>query len=126
MIEGVNNGETFKLVSHSMGGAFSIGVKKYLEEQGWTVESSVFINTFQSHKVSNPKDATFVVDYQDTNDPVLFWLDPNLGKGEIENSDVQIRVKSDEKTEYIHRSPIDSGQKFWDELLKIINEILNQ
>jgi len=126
LIEGVNEGETFKLVSHSMGGAFSTGVKKYLEEQGWAVESSVFINTFQSDKVKNSKDGTFVVDYQNTNDPVLFWFDSNLGKGQIKNSDIQIRVKSDEKTGYIHRSPIDSGKDFWEELRKTIDDIFNK
>ena len=61
---------TFNLVSHSMGGAFSMGIKDYLEEQGWSVKSSIFINTYQSDKIILLKDdPSFTVDYQNTNDP---------------------------------------------------------
>lgn len=110
-----------------MGGAFSTGIKEHMEERGWAVESSVFINTYQSGSVKTEKDdPTFTIDYQNTNDPVLFWLDPNLGKGKIKNSDIEIRVKSDYDTEYIHKGPISSGENFWRDLLKIVNEILRK
>lgn len=126
LINGMQEGETFKLVSHSMGGAFATGIQEYLEEQGWIVDNSVFINTYQSGSVKTKKDShTFIVDYQNTNDPVLFWLDSNLGLGEIKNSDVKVREKSEKGWSYRHKGPIGSGEDFWKELQKIIDEIVN-
>ena len=119
LIEGMNEGETFEFVSHSMGGAFAMGMRQYLEEQGWEVKSMVFINTYQSDKIIvNENDPSFLIDYQNTNDPVLFWFDLNLGRGEIKNADVKIREKSDQGTSYIHAGPISSGKIFWEELQK--------
>ena len=105
--------ESFKLVSHSMGGAFSIGIEDYIKEQGRMVDYNVMINTYQVDKIKVDKTSnTFYIDYQNTNDPVLFWLDMNLGYGELENSDMMIREKSSEELYHIHRSPIDTGN-FW-------------
>ena len=47
--------ETFKLVSHSMGGAFSKGIENYLKDQNDIVEYSVMINTYQVDRIKNPK-----------------------------------------------------------------------
>lgn len=55
----------------------------------------VFINTFQSDRIkANKNDHPFLIDYQNTNDPVLFWFDPNLGLGKIKNADLTIREES--------------------------------
>lgn len=67
--------EAFNLVSHSMGGAFSKGIEKYLKEMGRKVEYNLMINTYQVDRIHNPKsNETFYIDYQNTNDPVLFGL----------------------------------------------------
>jgi RHS repeat-associated protein len=122
IVEGMADGETFKLVSHSMGGAFSTGVQQYLEEQGWTVESSVFINTFQSGNVKTQNNgSTFIIDYQNTNDPVLFWLDINLGLSKIKNSNVKIREKSKLDMGYIHAGPISYGTDFWNNMNNMVD-----
>ena len=119
LIEGMKEGETFEFVSHSMGGAFAMGMKQYLEEQGWAVKTMVFINTYQSDKIDvKEDDPCFMIDYQNSNDPVLFLVDFNLGKGEIKNADVKIREKSDKEMDCIHAGPISSGD-FWKE--SIIN-----
>ena len=55
LTDGMNKDETFKIISHSMGGAFSTGMKEYLEEQGWNIESSIFINTYQSGSIKTKK-----------------------------------------------------------------------
>jgi predicted transcriptional regulator len=105
--------ESFKLVSHSMGGAFSMGIEDYIKEQGRMVDYNVMINTYQVDRINVDKSSkTFYIDYQNTNDPVLFWFDINLGYGELENSDMMIREKSSEDLYRIHRSPIDTGD-FW-------------
>ena len=85
---------------------------------GRRVEYIVMINTYQVDKINNPKsDETLYIDYQNTNDPVLFWFDINLGKGSLMNADVKIREKSrDVGVRYIHRSPIDSDSKFWEKI----------
>ena len=124
LIDGMNEGETFEFVSHSMGGAFAMGMRQYLEEKGWEVKSMVFINTYQSDKINVAEnDPSFLIDYQNTNDPVLFWFDLNIGKGEIKNADVKIREKSDRETLYIHAGPISSGDTFWKELQKKIDAL---
>lgn len=124
LIEGMEEGEVFRLVSHSMGGAFGTGVKKYLEEKGQTVETAVYLNTYQSDHIEiGEDDQTNIIDYQNTNDPVLFWFDDNLGKGEIENADAKIREESEESALFNrHREPIDFGKKFWETLDKKITE----
>ena len=105
--------ESFKLVSHSMGGAFSMGIEDYIKEQGRSVDYNVMINTYQVDKINVDKSSkTFYIDYQNTNDPVLFWFDSNLGRGKLENSNMRIREKSSEDMYHIHRSPIDTGD-FW-------------
>lgn len=78
--------------------------------------------TFCIDRINNPKsNDTFYIDYQNTNDPVLFWFDINLGFGSLKNADVKIREESgDVGIKYIHRSPIDSDPKFWE---KIKNQI---
>lgn len=35
-----------ELFSHSMGGAFSEGIIRYLKEQGWNVDFSIHLNTW--------------------------------------------------------------------------------
>lgn len=60
----MEEGESFKFVSHSMGGAFAMVMKEYLEERGWSVESMVFINTYQCDKIKMKKnDPTYMIDY---------------------------------------------------------------
>ena len=114
--------ESFKLVSHSMGGAFSMGIEDYIKEQGQNVDYNLMINTYQIDKIAVEKNSsTFYIDYQNTNDPVLFWFDSNLGYGKLENSDLRIREKSDEDLFYIHRSPID-GNSFWNTIKKEMNK----
>lgn len=110
--------ESFKLVSHSMGGAFSMGIEDYVKEQGREVEYNVMINTYQVDKIIiDNTSSTFYIDFQNTNDPVLFWFDINLGFGSLNNADLKIREESTESLKYIHRSPIDMGC-FW-EMLKL-------
>jgi len=111
----MNDGESFKLVSHSMGAAFSKGVEKYIKEQGdRNVDYNVMINSYQINKIRNEaNNNVFDIDYQNTNDPVLFLFDPNLGKGKLKNAELIIREKSTESIRYIHRSPIDGGSRFW-------------
>lgn len=120
LTKGMSKDEAFNLVSHSMGGAFSKGVEKYMKEKGWKVKNNVMINTFQVDKIENKSNnGTNDIDYQNTNDPVLFWVDINLGEGKLKNADKTIREKSKEdETSFIHRSPIDGGRKFWDNLSK--------
>lgn len=97
-----------------MGSAFSKGIENYLKDRNNIVEYNVMINTYQVDRINNPKTSnTIYIDYQNTNDPVLFWFDLNLGKGHLKNADVIIRERSDEDFQYIHRSPINSSS-FWD------------
>lgn len=64
-----------------------------------------------------------MIDYQNTNDPVLFWFDINLGMGELKEADIVIRAKSDKELSYRHAGPISSGSVFWKELKKQIDSL---
>lgn len=114
--------ESFKLVSHSMGGAFSKGIEKYLKEQGFKVSHNLMINTYQVDDIPNNQTSTIDIDYQLTDDPVLNLLNFNFGNKSVENSDLKIREKSTSEILYKHREPIDEGKSFWNKLKKIINK----
>lgn len=122
LTEGMKEGESFNLVSHSMGGAFLSGIQEYLQEKGHKVDGAVLLNSYQADDIDINTDDTYVVDYQNTNDPVLFWFDTNLGYGSVKNADVLIRNKSDKKLENRHRHPISLREKFWETLLKQIED----
>ena len=47
----------------------------------------------------------------------------NLGKGEIMNSEIKIRVETDRGFKYIHMGHVSSGEKFWEELQEIIRHL---
>ena len=102
------NVDTFNFVSHSMGGAFSEGMMRYLAEQGWIVENAVFLNAWEPAQIKNKVEITRI-DATCTNDPVQFFSKPAFGKPDIPLSDDKKRIKSDKSIRYIHRDLIDSN-----------------
>ena len=90
-----------------------MGIEDYIKEQGREVEYNVMINTYQVDRiVIDSTSPSFYIDYQNTNDPVLFWFDINLGFGSLKNADLRIREKSTESLRNIHKSPI-NVEDFW-------------
>ena len=129
LTEGMKQDEPFRLIGHSMGSAEAAGTKKYLEENGWKVESMVLLSSFQSDDIKIDKtNGTIIIDYQNTNDPVLNVLDPHYwtATGNIKNADFKIREESNESASNRHRDPIDSGEAFWNNLVKKCIESQNQ
>ncbi len=129
LTEGMKQDEPFRFISHSMGSAEAAGAKKYLEEKGWNVETMVLLNSFKSDDIKIDKsNGTIIIDYQNTNDPVLYYLDPHYwtATGEVNNADFIIREESKEELPYRHRDPIDSGEAFWNELVRKCIESLNK
>ena len=123
-ISNMSSYETFKIISHSMGGAFSKGIEKYLKEMGHKVVYNIMINTFQVDKIDNSRsNGTIYIDYQNTNDPVLFWFDINLGLGELKDANITIREKcEDQGLKFIHRSPINLGYYFWEKIKRTLSK----
>lgn len=92
---------TFEVVTHSMGAAFGEGMIDYLKMMGWKVKGAVHLNAFQAADIKANKnvnympgtdlpdpngEGTFVIDYQNTNDPVINnWF--RSSQGEIKNAD---------------------------------------
>ncbi len=114
------DGETFKLVTHSMGAAYGEGIAKYLQEKGFTVESIVHVNPYQAEDITtlNPNsNLTETIDYQQTDDWVINDL-PTGSPGDIKGADFKVREKSgDDDWTSRHRSPIDQqGGDFWKNL----------
>lgn len=58
LTEGLADGETFKLVTHSEGGAFGAGIAEYLMEQGHTIESVLHLSTDEGDEFSTPAETT--------------------------------------------------------------------
>lgn len=128
LTKGMKKDEPFRFIGHSMGSAEAAGAKKYLEEKGWNVTTMVLLNSFQSDDIEIDKtNGTIIVDYQNTNDPVLYYLDPHYwtATGEVKNADFKIREESNEKVSFRHRDPIDSGETFWNNLVKKCSDSQN-
>jgi RHS repeat-associated protein len=127
--------EVFHLVGHSMGTAFAAGMKDYLESKGWAVENLIGINSFQSvfpftdDIKFDENDPTFIVDFKNTDDPVLSILDKNRTEGEIKGADLVVRKSTDKgvmNIQFIHRAPMDDdSHKFWENLNKLVQDFLN-
>jgi RHS repeat-associated protein len=114
--------DVFRVVTHSMGGAFAEGMIDYLKSQGWKVETTVHLNTWEPGELVSNKDkvdgvGTEVIDAAITNDPVQGLSIPINGDRNIPNADVRVRKKSKEDLKYRHRDYIDSGDEFWKTLL---------
>ena len=123
----MDKGETFKLISHSMGAAFSKGVEKYIKEMGGDVTYNVMLNSYQIDDIDNTKNnGTFDIDYKNTNDPVIRGLDDWFGTEDLKNADLKIREKSDLDSGEIHRTPINKGRSFWKTLIKLHKPIIDQ
>ena len=116
------NVDKFNFISHSMGGAFSEGMMRYLSEQGWETENALFLNAWEPTQINN-KVENNRIDATCTNDPVQFLSKPAFDDPDIPSSDEKIRIKSDESILYIHRDLIDgNSNEFW----KLINEFLSK
>jgi RHS repeat-associated protein len=104
--------DVIRIVTHSMGGAFGIGIKDYLESQGYIVEEVVLINTKDASGIElSENDKATIIDFQTTNDPVIGATDWNENK-DIKNADFRIKVESkNENILTIHRDPIDESKQ---------------
>ena len=111
LINGMNSNDVFHFVSHSMGGAFSEGMIRYLEEQGWTVNTVFHLNAWQPTELYGVK-GPLRVDATITNDWVQGLSLPISGNRDIPNADYKIRKKSTKEWKSIHRDLIDDGD-FW-------------
>ena len=111
LINGMNSKDVFHFVSHSMGGAFSEGMIRHLEEQGWTVNTVFHLNAWQPTELYGVK-GPLRVDATITNDWVQGLSLPISGNRDIPNADYKIRKKSTKEWKSIHRDLIDDGD-FW-------------
>lgn len=76
-------GETFKIVTHSHGGAYGAGVAQYLIEQGYSVETVVHLSTHDPQTFTTPSEpTTYQLGYK--NDIVVDRM--ATGWGNISNS----------------------------------------
>ena len=121
--------DVIRLVTHSKGGAFGQGLKDYLEKQGWNVSDVLHLSTYESDEIDySDADPARIIDYQNTDDPVIGLFDSNLGSGEIEGADIKIRIQSGSSAmQFAHRFPIDNPTEFWSTLQNLINQFyMNQ
>ena len=110
--------DNFRFVTHSMGGAFSEGMMKYLREQGWRIDGVVHLNAWDPTSLNGEgyrDDYTITIDATITNDPVQILGRPLEDYG-IPGADATIRKKSGKGISYRHRDLIDNDA-FWTEYL---------
>ena len=58
LIADMRQDETFKIVTHSEGGAFGAGIAQYLIDQGKTVETILHLSTDEADEFDSPKNVT--------------------------------------------------------------------
>ncbi len=107
----------FKIITHSMGAAYSEGIIDALKANHYAVDEILHLNPFQAADIQSNKNGvngieTHVIDFQNTNDLLInnpFRSSP----GDIKNADKKIRIKSPLGWLYVHRSPITQAEEFW-------------
>ena len=114
--------DKFNFVSHSMGGAFSEGMIRYMAERGWETENAVFLNAWDPTQINSKNEHTRI-DATCTNDPVQFLSVPLFDSPDIPYSDKVIRIKSNETIKYIHRDLIDVNSNY---LWELIDDFLSK
>ncbi len=96
LTDGMAKGETIKIVSHSMGAAYSEGMIQFLQEKGFNVEKVVHFSPsdgddFKANKEPNTIQLTL------ENDPVLLYKDfLNAGVHDVANVDMSGIVNTPE------------------------------
>lgn len=122
LTKGMKPGDKFNFVSHSMGGAFSEGMIRYMAEQGWETENAVYLNAWEPAEIKSKEEKTRI-DATCTNDPVQWISKPVFGEPDIPSVDDKIRITSEESIQYIHRDLIDgNGSILW----KLIEKYLKK
>lgn len=115
LIDGLGEDETFKLVTHSEGGAYGAGVARYLIEQGHSVETMLHLSTDEADEFKNPQNSiTYQLGYGGD------WV---TGNKEVSGTDVfgivdKFSSKSD-KMKYAHGSTKGAG------VFKYVKALLN-
>ena len=119
----LEEGESFKFVTHSMGAAYAEGMAKYLLEEGYSVEMLFHFSPYQAAQIrsvgSDPDILT--IDFQTIGDPVLF-LD---GMGTIRGADYRIIDFPDNGINYLHRESIDNSDT-WEQIIQFIHAFINR
>lgn len=121
--EGMKAGlDKFNFISHSMGGAFSEGMMKYMTEQGWQIEHAIFLNAWEPTEIDTKVEG-IRIDATCTNDWVQQLSIPITGDSNIPHSDLRIQINSNESFMKIHRDLIDGRNN---DLWNMINKILSK
>jgi len=120
LIDGLGEDETFKLVTHSEGGAYGAGVARYLIEKGHTVESIVHLSTDEGDEFETPNGPdTYQLGYGGD------WVTGNkeISKGVDVFGIVDKYEKKSDKRKYAHGSTKGSSVfKAVKALLKLASE----
>jgi len=96
-------GESFKIVSHSHGGAYSAGIAKYLIEKGKSVETMVYLSTSGPEGFTTPSDP-YSVQLGYSGDPVV---DETVAINGVDRQGVVIR--GDLSLKYKHGTTLSSS-----------------
>lgn len=72
--------DNFCMISHSMRGAFSQGMIKYLKEKGWNVDFAIYLNAWLPSELTDTE-GVFSIDATVTNDWVQGWSLPIMAIG---------------------------------------------
>jgi hypothetical protein len=115
LIADMKKDETFKIVTHSEGGAFGAGIAQYLLEQGSVVETVVHLSPDESDEFTTPEGPnTYQVNYGG---------DAVVGTGEVKGTDksgvVDKFSKMMDKIQFSHGST--KGAGVWKEVRALLD-----
>lgn len=114
--------DKFNFISHSMGGAFSEGMMRYMTEQGWQIEHAIFLNAWEPTEIDTKVEG-IRIDATCDNDWVQQLSMPITGVSDIPHSDLRIQINSNESFTSIHRDLINGRSN---DLWNMINEFLSK
>ena len=124
--------DNFCMISHSMRGAFSQGMIKYLKEKGWNVDFAIYLNAWLPSELTDTE-GVFSIDATVTNDWVQGWSLPINGNRDIPNANYRVSKQSEKGWKYRHKDLIDSNEVWkmdkgltWKEITPLIESWLEQ
>ena len=119
LVENIEEGETFKFVTHSMGASFGEGMADYLREHNHSVEIMLHFAPYQASEiVANPSSDVLTIDIQTIGDKIL-----KLGsEGTIQNAKTILLPAQGSGNKHTDSF---SHSAYWEEIQKYIREFLN-
>ena len=124
LVSDMEEGESFKFITHSMGAAYAEGIASLLLEQGHSVEMMLHFSPYQAVQIKTvgERPDILTISYRTLLDPVLL-LD-GIG-GNIQGADYTVLDFPSSDLGHLHRESINSSAS-WEQINSLIQAFLTK